>query len=104
MSRRKPGDVGDKLPHGRPRLLWLQIWRRGDCSESTRRRWELSFGLARAMLRQVRHREGRYLLCANPTDRDPAGLRGLSMQLAQIEAHIFVAVLAYALHARCAGA
>ena len=70
-------------------------------------------------LRQVRRREGRYLLRTNLTDRDPAQLWELYMQLVQveeafktlkgdlavrpihhqleprIEAHIFVAFLAY---------
>ena len=77
----------------------------------------------RAKLRQVRRREGRYLLRTNLTDRDPASLWELYMRLVQveeafktlkgdlalrpihhqlpprIEAHIFVAFLAYALHA-----
>ena len=83
----------------------------------------LTFALDRAMLRRVRRREGRYLLRTNLTDRDPAQLWTLYMQLVQveeafktlkgdlavrpihhqleprIEAHIFVAFLAYALHA-----
>jgi hypothetical protein len=83
----------------------------------------LAFVLDRATLRQVRRREGRYLLRTNLTDRDPAALWRLYMQLVhveeafktlkgelalrpiyhqrepRIEAHIFVAFLAYALHA-----
>jgi len=83
----------------------------------------LTFALDRAVLRQVRRREGRYLLRTNLTDRDPATLWALYMQLVQveeafktlkgdlalrpiyhqreprIEAHILVAFLAYALHA-----
>jgi hypothetical protein len=83
----------------------------------------LVFGLNRPKLRQVRRREGRYLLRTNLTDRDPASLWALYMRLVQveeafktlkgdlalrpihhqvpprIEAHIFVAFLAYALHA-----
>ncbi|RPI10787.1 MAG: hypothetical protein EHM71_02660 [Zetaproteobacteria bacterium] len=51
------------------------------------------------MLRQVRCREEGHLLCTNLSDRDPAALWALYMQLVQIEAHIFVAFLAYALHA-----
>jgi hypothetical protein len=83
----------------------------------------LAVALDRAKLRQVRRREGRYLLRTNVTDRDPAQLWELYMRLVQveeafktlkgdlalrpihhhlvprIEAHIFVAFLAYALHA-----
>jgi hypothetical protein len=83
----------------------------------------LTFALDREKLRQVRRREGRYLLRTNLTDRDPAALWELYMRLVQveeafkvlkgdlavrpiyhqtvsrIEAHIFVAFLAYALHA-----
>ncbi len=83
----------------------------------------LAFALDRAALRQARRREGRYLLRTNLTDRDPATLWTLYMQLVQveeafktlkgdlalrpiyhqleprIEAHIFIAFLAYALHA-----
>ncbi len=83
----------------------------------------LTFALDRARLRRVRRREGRYLLRTNLTDRDPAQLWALYMQLVQveeafktlkgdlavrpihhqleprIEAHIFLAFLAYALHA-----
>jgi len=79
--------------------------------------------LDRAKLRQVRRREGRYLLRTNLADREPATLWELYMRLVQvedafkvlkgdlavrpihhqllprIEAHIFVAFLAYALHA-----
>jgi hypothetical protein len=84
---------------------------------------QLTFALDRVKLRQVRRREGRYLLRTNLTDRDPATLWELYMRLVQveeafkvlkgdlavrpiyhqglprIEAHIFVAFLAYALHA-----
>lgn len=83
----------------------------------------LAFALNREKLRQVRRREGRYLLRTNLADRDPAVLWELYMRLVQveeafktlkgdlalrpiyhqvlprIEAHIFVAFLAYALHA-----
>jgi Transposase DDE domain len=82
----------------------------------------LSFRLDRVKLRQVRRREGRYLLRTNLTDDDPARLWGLYLQLvgveeafrnlkgdlairpvfhqleARIEAHIFIAFLAYCLH------
>jgi len=82
----------------------------------------LSFRLDRTKLRQARRREGRYLLRTNLTDDDPARLWGLYLQLvsveeafknlkgdlairpifhqleARIEAHIFIAFLAYCLH------
>jgi transposase len=82
----------------------------------------LSFTLNREKLRQVRRREGRYLLRTNLGDRDPADLWRFYIQLTEveaafknlkddlnlrpihhqlehrIEAHIFVAFLAYCLH------
>jgi hypothetical protein len=82
----------------------------------------LHFTLNRVKLRHVRRREGRYLLRTNLTEQDPARLWELYMLLVQIEAafralkgdlalrpihhqlqsrieaHIFVAFLAYALH------
>jgi transposase len=81
-----------------------------------------SFELNRQKLREVRRREGRYLLRSNLRGRDPAhlwqfyiqlveveaafknlkddlGLRPIYHQLEQrIEAHIFVAFMAYCLH------
>ena len=81
-----------------------------------------SYRLDRAKLRRARRREGRYLLRTNLTDDDPARLWGLYLQLvsveeafrnlkgdlairpifhqqqARIEAHIFIAFLAYGLH------
>ena len=81
-----------------------------------------SFKLNRHKLREVRRREGRYLLRTNLCGRDPAdlwrfyiqlveieaafknlkddlGLRPIYHQLEQrIEAHIFVAFMAYCLH------
>ena len=81
-----------------------------------------SFTLDRAKLRQVRRREGRYLLRTNLCDKDPAELWRFYIQLVEIEAafktmkddlhlrpihhqlehrieaHIFVAFLAYCLH------
>ena len=81
-----------------------------------------SFALNRAKLRQVRRREGRYLLRTNLNHRDPADLWRFYIQLTEIEAafktlkddlqlrpihhqlqhrieaHIFVAFLAYCLH------
>src|SRR5580704_14379320 len=82
-----------------------------------------SFALNREKLRQVRRREGRYLLRTNLGDRDPADLWQFYVQLTEVEAafknlkddlqlrpihhqvehrveaHIFVAFLAYCLHA-----
>jgi transposase len=81
-----------------------------------------SFTLDRKKLRQVRRREGRYLLRTNLTDKDPTELWRFYIQLVEIEAafktmkddlnlrpihhqlehrieaHIFVAFLAYCLH------
>jgi hypothetical protein len=81
-----------------------------------------TFALDRDKLRQVRRREGRYLLRSNLTGRDPAELWRFYIQLVEveaafknlkddlqlrpiyhqleerIEAHIFVAFLAYCLH------
>ena len=82
----------------------------------------LSYRLDRTKLRQVRRREGRYLLRTNLTENDPAQLWTYYLQLvaveeafktlkgdlairpifhqqeARIEAHIFIAFLAYCLH------
>jgi transposase len=82
-----------------------------------------SYRLDRNKLRQVRRREGRYLLRTNLTQDDPARLWELYLQLVKveeafknlkgdlairpifhqdatrIEAHIFIAFLAYCLHA-----
>ena len=82
----------------------------------------LRFALRKDRLRQTRRREGRYLLRANLTDTDPARLWTFYTQLvrvedafrnlkgdleirpiyhqkeSRIEAHIFVAFLAYCLH------
>jgi len=81
-----------------------------------------SYRLDRAKLRQARRREGRYLLRTNLTEHDPAQLWSYYLQLvaveeafknlkgdlairpifhqdeARIEAHIFIAFLAYCLH------
>jgi transposase len=86
------------------------------------RRVDFTFALDKAKLRQVRRREGRYLLRSNLTATDPAQLweyylhlveieaafKTLKDELAvrpiyhqrpeRIEAHIFVAFLAYCLH------
>jgi Transposase DDE domain len=82
----------------------------------------LSYRLDRDKLRQARRREGRYLLRTNLIDDDPARLWSLYLQLvsveeafkdlkgdlairplfhqleSRIEAHIFIAFLAYCLH------
>ena len=82
----------------------------------------LTFALNRHKLRKIRRREGRYLLRTNLTDNDPALLWQYYIQLvaveeafknlkgdlairpifhkdeARIEAHIFIAFLAYCLH------
>ena len=81
-----------------------------------------TYRLDRDKLRQVRRREGRYLLRTNLTESDPAKLWQFSLQLVQveaafrtlkgdlairpifhqeqsrIEAHIFIAFLAYCVH------
>ncbi len=81
-----------------------------------------SYRLDRNKLRQVRRREGRYLLRTNLTEADPAKLWDYYLQLvtveeafktlkgdlairplfhqleARVEAHIFIAFLAYCLH------
>jgi len=81
-----------------------------------------TYRLDREALRQVRRREGRYLLRANLTESDPAKLWQFYLQLVEveaafktlkgdlairpifhqdehrIEAHIFLAFLAYCLH------
>jgi transposase len=81
-----------------------------------------TYRLDRAKLRQARRREGRYLLRTNLTEHDPAKLWAYYLQLvaveeafknlkgdlairpifhqheARIEAHIFIAFLAYCLH------
>lgn len=88
---------------------------------STGKTTSLEFKLDRAKLRQVRRREGRYLLRTNLQDHDPAQLWTFYIQLTEveqafkelkhdlavrpiyhsseprIEAHIFVAFLAYCL-------
>ena len=85
------------------------------------RRVDFTFALARAKLRTARRREGRYLLRSNLTETDPARLWEFYLQLTEveavfkdlkgdlavrpiyhqvpsrIEAHLFVAFLAYCL-------
>ncbi|HYA45889.1 MAG TPA: IS1634 family transposase [Acidimicrobiales bacterium] len=108
------------LKLGAARQRWPAAWRLVQVDPQPD--GTLVFALNRAKLRQVRRREGRYLLRTNLTDRDPATLWALYMRLVQveeafktlkgdlalrpihhqlppqIEAHIFVAFLAYALH------
>jgi len=86
------------------------------------RRRDFTFALNREAVRAVLHREGRYLLRTNLTESDPAKVWEFYLQLVQveaafknlkgdlairpiyhqrqdrIEAHIFVAFLAYCLH------
>ncbi len=86
------------------------------------RRVDFTFTLDKARLRRVRRREGRYLLRSNLTETDPARLWEFYLQLVEVEAafkdlkgdlavrpiyhqvpprmeaHIFVAFLAYCLH------
>jgi hypothetical protein len=96
-------------------------WRLVDIAMAEERA-TFSFALNRAKLRQVRRREGRYLLRTNLCGKDPAELWRFYIQLVEIEAafknlkddlrlrpiyhqceprieaHIFVAFLAYCLH------
>jgi transposase len=95
--------------------------------EVAEREASFSYKLNRDKLRKVRRREGRYLLRTNLTEQDPAKLWNYYLQLVaveeafknlkgdlalrpihhqkeeRIEAHIFIAFLAYCLHAtlRC---
>ena len=109
------------LKLGAARQRWPAAWRLVQVAPHAD--GTLGVALNRAKLRQVRQREGRYLLRTNLTARDPAHLWDLYMRLVQveeafktlkgdlalrpihhqvpprIEAHIFVAFLAYALHA-----
>jgi hypothetical protein len=90
--------------------------------EVAERAASFTYRLDRAKLRQVRRREGRYLLRTNLTESDPSKLWQFYLQLVEveaafktlkgdlairpifhqqerrIEAHIFVAFLAYCLH------
>jgi len=109
------------LKLGAARQRWPAAWRLVQATPQPD--GTLVIGLNRPKLRQVRRREGRYLLRTNLIDRDPAHLWELYMRLvhvgeafktlkgdlalrpihhqllSRIEAHIFVAFLAYALHA-----
>jgi len=111
--------MGDLL--GAARAKAPSAWRLVDIAIDPKEA-AFSYQLNRGKLRQVRRREGRYLLCTNLSGKDPAqlwrfyiqlveieaafkalkddlGLRPIYHQLEQrIEAHIFIAFLAYCLH------
>ena len=100
------------------RLVALHVWEAGQAINAQ----NFTFKLRTDKLRQVRRREGRYLLRSNLSAQDPARLWQFYVQLTQveaafkdlkddlslrpifhqlerrIEAHIFVAFLAYCLH------
>ena len=106
---------------GAARAKALAAWRLVDIAVAEESA-AFSFALNRARLRQVRRREGRYLLRTNLCGKDPAELWRFYIQLVEveaafktlkddlqlrpiyhqceqrIEAHIFVAFLAYCLH------
>ncbi len=99
----------------------LAAWSRSSTPRKTRQPASLEFTLDREKLRQVRRREGRYLLRTNLTADDPTSSGQFYIQLTEveqafkelkrdlamrpiyhqneerIEAHIFVAFLAYCL-------
>jgi Transposase DDE domain len=106
---------------GQAKAKWPTGWRLVDV-EIDPKRPAFRYGLDRKKLRQARRREGRYLLRSNLTEGDPAVLWSYYIQLVQveeafrtlkgdlavrpihhqepwrIEAHIFIAFLAYCLH------
>jgi transposase len=122
MKFKKKTDLAMKL--GAARQQAPSAWRLVEV-EIAQEESELSFkfSLRKKQLRQVRRREGRYLLRSNLTEEQPAQLWQLYIQLTQveeafknlkgdlalrplfhqklsrIEAHIFVAFLAYCLQA-----
>ena len=111
---------------GAARQQWPTAWRlvaiRVPKKDEVLNEQTFTWRLRKAKLRQVRRREGRYLLRTNLTEEDPAQLWEYYTQLTQveeafknlkgdlalrpvyhqredrIEAHIFVAFLAYCLH------
>ena len=111
---------------GAARQQWPTAWRlvalRVPKKEEPINEQTFTWRLRKKKLRQVRRREGRYLLRTNLTEEDPAKLWQYYIQLTQveeafknlkgdlalrplyhqkeerIEAHIFVAFLAYCLH------
>jgi transposase len=106
---------------GAARSHYRAAWRLIDVTIADEGR-QFSYRLNRDKLRKVRRREGSYLLRTNLTDGDPAQLWNYYLQLVQveeafknlkgdlairpvfhqldsrIEAHIFIAFLAYSLH------
>ena len=106
---------------GQAKAKWPGGWRLVDV-EVDPDRAAFQYTLDRKKLRQSRRREGRYLLRSNLTEGDPAALWSFYIQLVQveeafrtlkgdlavrpihhqeqgrIEAHIFIAFLAYCLH------
>jgi len=121
LSAMKPSrnDLLMKLGAARARAPggWRLVTIEVDATEAS-----FTYRLNRKKLRQVRHREGRYLLRTNLTETDPAKLWEHYLQLVRmeesfrtlkgdlairpihhqqerrIEAHIFIAFLAYCLH------
>jgi transposase len=106
---------------GQAKAKWPSGWRLVEV-EIDPKRAAFRYRLDRKKLRQARRREGRYLLRSNLTEGDPAVLWSYYIQLVQveeafrtlkgdlavrpihhqeqgrIEAHIFIAFLAYCLH------
>jgi len=107
---------------GRYRLAWRLLDLQLPATTELRKTATFSFRLNRAKLRAARRREGRYLLRTNLCGRDPAELWQFYIRLTEIEAafknlkddltlrpiyhqlehrveaHIFVAFIAYCLH------
>ena len=112
----KLGEAKGRYPTGW-RLIDIQLPEPAAAGNST-----FGFALNRQKLRQVRRREGRYLLRTNLCEREPAELWQFYIQLVEIEAafknlkndlalrpifhqlehrieaHVFVAFIAYCLH------
>lgn len=112
----KIGAARQKAPSA-ARLFHIEV-----LAGQSQRQGQLRFRLLRDKLRQVRRREGRYLLRTNLPERDPSKLWQLYIQLVQVEqafkhlkgdlsirpifhqkpdriqAHILVAFLAYCVH------
>ena len=106
---------------GQAKAKWPDGWRLVEV-EIDLKRAAFRYTLDRKKLRQARRREGRHLLRSNLTEGDPAALWGFYLQPVQveeafrtlkgdlavrpihhqdqerIEAHIFIAFLAYRLH------
>ncbi len=106
---------------GQAKAKWPGGWRLVEV-EIDPKQAAFQYALDRKKLRQARRREGRYLLRSNLTEGDPAALWSFYIQLVQveeafrtlkgdlavrpiyhqeqgrIEAHIFIAFLAYCLH------